>query len=84
MRDARRARCATFCILWGVKMAPPNGLLPEHLWFPNKKRETIAFLQAQPAPSNVRRDWLLGWALWVGMRLNSADYRKVQDGAYDT
>jgi len=62
---------------------PLTGLLPEDLWFPNRKKDTINFLASQPAPSNVRRDWLFLWALWVGMRLNPADYRKVQAGAYD-
>lgn len=64
-------------------MPPPTGLLPEELWYPQKKREVIAFLRAQPAPANVRRDWLYGWALWVGIALQSRDYRDVQAGSIE-
>lgn len=63
--------------------APLTGLLPENLWYPEKRAEVIAFLADQPAPANVRRDWLLLWAKWVGLRLNTSDYRKVQLGAVD-
>jgi hypothetical protein len=63
--------------------APLTGLLPEELFYPNKKAAVIAFLSTQPAPANVRRDWLFLWALWVGMRLNASDYNKVMAGAID-
>ena len=62
---------------------PLTGLLPEALWYQDKKQEVIRFLAAQPAPSDTRRAWLLLWALWVGMRLNRADYAKVQERSFD-
>lgn len=65
----------------------PRGLsefLPDALFFPNKKPETIKALQLEPAPSNTRRDWLFLWALWVGSRINRFDYSEVQKGSVDT
>lgn len=61
-----------------------TGMLPEELFYPDKKFDVIRFLQTQPAPSNVRRDWLWYWALWVGQRLNRSDYARAQKGAIDT
>ena len=64
----------------------PKGLsdvLPDKFFYPNLKPETIRFLQSQPAPSNTRRDWLFQWALWVGSKINQADYAAVQQGAVD-
>jgi hypothetical protein len=63
--------------------APLTGLLPETLWYPEKKMDAIKFLADQPAPANVRRDWLNLWALWVGPRPSASDYRKVQAGAVE-
>jgi hypothetical protein len=62
---------------------PLTGLLPENLWQQNKKSEVIAFLRDQPAPPEVRKGWLLLWALWVGSRISPADYRKVIEGAVE-
>jgi len=62
---------------------PLTGLLPEPLWYPNKKYEAIKFLADQPAPANVRRDWLNLWALWVGPRPSRRDYEKVMLGAIE-
>lgn len=64
----------------------PKGLsdiLPDALFFQDKKQDVIRALQQQPAPSNTRRDWLFQWALWVGQRVNYSDYLKVQEGAID-
>ncbi len=64
----------------------PKGLsdiLPDSLFFPNQKPAVIHALQAQPAPSNTRRDWLFQWALWVGSKINRNDYAAVQNGAVD-
>lgn len=62
---------------------PLSEILPDELFYPNKKPETIRFLQAQPAPPNVRRDWLFQWALWVGSKINRFDYAAVQKGSVD-
>ena len=63
--------------------APLTGLLPETLWNQHSKQAVINFLSEQPAPPELRRAWLLQWALWVGVRLNAADYRKVTEGAVE-
>lgn len=60
-----------------------TGFLPEELFLPSKRREVVAWLQQQPAPANVRRDWLFYWALWVGMRLDHRDYAHAQQGSIE-
>jgi hypothetical protein len=62
---------------------PLSEFLPDELFYPQRKTDVINFLASRPAPSNVRRDWLTLWALWVGPYPSAADYRKVQQGAYD-
>ncbi len=62
---------------------PLTGLLPEELWYPERKTETIRFLADQPAPPNVRRDWLTLWSLWVGPHPSPLDYAKVSVGAVE-
>lgn len=64
----------------------PKGLsevLPDSLFFPNQKPAVIRALQAIPAPSTTRRDWLFQWALWVGSKINARDYAEAQRGAVD-
>lgn len=62
---------------------PLTGLLPEELFRQNAKQDVIKFLQDQPAPPDVRKGWLLLWALWVGSRNSPADYAKVAQGAVE-
>lgn len=62
---------------------PLNEILPEAAWYPNQKQQVIRILAAQPAPGNIRRDWLFLWALWVGQRVNRADYAKVQENSIE-
>jgi hypothetical protein len=63
--------------------APLTGLLPETFFNQSKKKEVILFLSEQPAPPELRKAWLLQWALWVGVRLNARDYQKVTEGAVE-
>jgi len=62
---------------------PLSDLLPDDLFFPERKMDAIRFLASQPAPSNVRRDWLTLWGLWTGPRPSRVDYQKVQAGSFD-
>jgi hypothetical protein len=58
-------------------------ILPDSLFFPDKKPETIRFLKNVPAPGTTKRSWLFLWALWVGSRINKYDYAAVQEGSID-
>lgn len=44
---------------------------------PAKKREVIELLKQMPAPGNLKRAWLLGWAITVGVRVRANEYREV-------
>ncbi len=43
----------------------------------------IEFLIAQPLPADCKRTYLLGWAMWVGVKLRGADYVKVEASGID-
>jgi hypothetical protein len=60
-----------------------SDLVPDDLFFPNKKNEVIKFLRNVPASSTDKRSWLFLWALWVGSRINRFDYANVQQGSVD-
>lgn len=64
-------------------MESPTGLVPEHLMYPERKREVIAFLQAQPWPGDFKRRVLEGWAVTVGIRLRSIDFKIVEASGVD-
>jgi hypothetical protein len=60
-----------------------NEILPDDLWYPQQKKIVVQLLQMQPAPANIRRDWLFLWALWVGITLQSRDYANVVKGSIE-
>lgn len=64
-------------------MESPTGIIPEHLMYPERKAEVIAFLIAQPYPSDFKRRLLEGWALTVGVRARSRDFRLVEASGFD-
>jgi hypothetical protein len=45
---------------------------------PENKKEVVDYLMAQPAPSRLKRQLLLGWAITVGVRLSGRDYAAVE------
>jgi len=45
---------------------------------PEHKRDVVNFLMGQPAPSHIKRQLLLGWAITVGVRLSGRDYAAVE------
>jgi hypothetical protein len=64
-------------------MESPTGIIPEELMYPAKKQEVLAFLMAQPYPGDFKRRLLEGWALTVGLRLPSRDFRAVERTGFD-
>ncbi len=59
-------------------MASPTGIIPELLFFPERKKEVIEFLKKQPLPGTLKRELLLGWAQTVGVRINRRSFREVE------
>jgi hypothetical protein len=64
-------------------MESPTGIIPEHLMYPERKKEVIAFLQAQPFAGDYKRRLLEGWSITVGIRLRSRDFRLVEASGFD-
>jgi len=64
-------------------MESPTGIIPESLMYPERKKEVIAFLQAQAFPGDYKRRLLEGWAVTVGLRVQAKDYNAVQASGVD-
>jgi hypothetical protein len=64
-------------------MESTTGIIPEELHFPQKKKEVIAFLLAQPYTGDFKRRLLEGWAVTVGLRLRGNDYARVERSGID-
>ncbi len=64
-------------------MESPTGIIPEDLMYPQKKKEVISFLLAQPYNGDFKRRLLEGWAVTVGLRLRGADFRRVEASGID-
>lgn len=47
--------------------------------YPAKVGEVMQFLIDAPIPGDVKEELLFGWARNVGVRLNSAQFRKVSN-----
>lgn len=64
-------------------MAGPTGIIPEQFFSPSMKKQLIQFLVEQPLPGNTKRELLLGWAMWVGVKIRGVDYMKVENSGID-
>ena len=64
-------------------MESTTGIIPEDLMYPQRKRETIAFLIAQPLPSWTKVRLLEGWCMTVGVRCKSLEYHMVEISGVD-
>jgi hypothetical protein len=65
------------------RMAGPTGIIPEEYFTPAAKSKVLAFLRGVPAPADAKRTWLLGWAMWVGVKLRGKDYDAVERSGID-
>lgn len=64
-------------------MESPTGIIPEELMFREKKKDVIAFLQAQPYPGDFKRRLLEGWAITVGIRCRAFEFAMVEKSGID-
>ena len=64
-------------------MESPTGIIPESLMYPERKQEVIQFLIAQPFASDHKRRRLEVWAITVGIRVRSRDFRLVEQSGFD-
>ena len=64
-------------------MAGPTGVIPELYFNPQSKKQVLAYLREQPLPADTKRTLLLGWAMWVGVKLRGADYEMIERSGID-
>lgn len=70
-------------IIKGRVMAGPTGVIPEAYFNPASKNKVISYLVSLPLPADKKREYLLGWALWVGVKLRGKDYVAVEQSGID-
>jgi len=51
--------------------------------YPEYKRQVVDWLIAAPYPGYFKRRLLEGWAVTVGVRVRSIDFRRVQESGID-
>jgi hypothetical protein len=66
-----------------IDMDATTGIIPEHLMYPQCKKQVISWLIAQPLTSDRKRELLNGWAITVGCRCKSMDYHMVEVSGVD-
>ena len=64
-------------------MASPTGIIDESLMYPAKLGEVMRYLKSLPVPGHEKRAILLGWARTVGVKLQSSQYRAVENSGSD-
>lgn len=64
-------------------MLSPTGFIPENLMYPECKKAVVNFLMAFPMDGYLKRRYLEGWAVTVGVRIQSKDYKAVQNTGLD-
>jgi hypothetical protein len=65
-------------------MISPTGIIPEALMYPQRKKDVINFLLAQPFPGQFKRRLLEGWAVTVGLRIRAREYQLLDASGVDT
>lgn len=64
-------------------MASPTGILPEEFFSRNKLGAVMEFLKAMPIPGDDKEKLLVGWARWVGVKINGAQRAAVRNSGSD-
>lgn len=64
-------------------MESPTGIIPEELMYPEKLKEVVAFLKAQPYPGNLKRSLIMGWARVAGIQLKRKVINDVEYSGID-
>lgn len=64
-------------------MISPTGVIPEELMYPERKRDVVNYLMALPIEGFLKKRYLEGWALTVGVRVQSKDYTAVDNTGID-
>lgn len=64
-------------------MAGPTGIIPEQYFNPQSKSLVLQYLKDLPLPGDTKRAYLLGWAMWVGVKLRGKDYVDIEASGID-
>lgn len=64
-------------------MASPTGVIPEEYFTAAKLGDVMRFLQAMPIDGDKKELYLVGWARWVGVKLNVSQRAAVRNSGVD-
>ncbi len=61
----------------------PTGVIPDALFFPDKKQSVIAFLRAAPVHGERKLAWFDGWQLWTQAAVTEQERESVLHSGVD-
>jgi hypothetical protein len=64
-------------------MASPTGVIPEEFFRVNAVGDVMKFLQAMPIDGDKKELYLVGWARWVGVKVNISQRAAVRNSGID-
>jgi hypothetical protein len=64
-------------------MASPTGVIPEEYFQPGRVGDVMKFLQAMPIDGDKKELYLVGWARWVGVKVNISQRAAVRNSGID-
>jgi hypothetical protein len=64
-------------------VASPTGIIPEAYFKRDALGDVMKFLQAMPIPGDNKELLLVGWARWVGVKINNAQRAAVRNSGSD-
>jgi hypothetical protein len=64
-------------------MASPTGIIPEAMMWPNQLGKVMDYLKAMPIPGDDKEKIFVGWARWVGVKINASQRAAVRNSGSD-
>jgi hypothetical protein len=67
----------------GATVASPTGIVPEYMMYPRYLGDVMKFLQQMPIPGDDKEKLFVGWARWVGVKINASQRAAVRNSGTD-
>lgn len=64
-------------------MASPTGIIPEEYFTPGSLGKVMDFLKGMAIPGHDKELLLVGWARWVGVKINISQRAAVRNSGVD-
>lgn len=64
-------------------MASPTGIIPEEYFYPRRLGDVMEYLKKLPMPGDEKEKLFVGWARWVGVKINGSQRAAVRNSGID-